>query len=96
MDDSIDNHVLQDNTYIGNYKRRKRRRKVQQDISDMFSRESFQCKGQAKSRVRRVNGTSPGSSLRTTRRRKKSKLALNNSARKKQITTLDKFVLKRK
>ena len=32
MDDSIDNHVLQDNTYIGNYKRRKRRRKVQQDI----------------------------------------------------------------
>ena len=41
MDDSIDNHVLQDNTYIGNYKRRKRRRKVQQDISDMFSREPF-------------------------------------------------------
>ena len=101
MDDSIDSRVLQDNTYIGNYKRRKRRRKVQQDISDMFSREPLRQVRKGSDRIRNqvksgVNETSPGSSLRTTRRRKKSKLALNNSVRKKQITTLDKFILKRK
>ena len=104
VDESMDRDMLRDNTYIGNCKRRKRRRKVQQDISSMFSRKplrqvrqrSCAARSHNKPNVRHIDEASPKSNLRNTRRRKKSKLALNNSARKRQITTLDAFVLKKK